>query len=501
MSKILAVEFNDHSIKFMEGSRKGKILHVLKNGEVDLPVEIISDGMIKNLEKASDVLNKFLENSVKHRKVVFLINSNSVFIRKIELPYVKNSKETRSMINFKLQEMLPSYIYQYKIMYKASEIFMNRGARKAKYIVYGMPLKMYERYLDISEKLKLDLVTMDLSSNFIDYILKENTISDKTIKTNIIAVVNAGKSSMNLSIINKGITELFKIVEYNREGTLLFEQNCNDTLFKCIDEIRKYMKYYTSSDKDNVIGKIYLAGESVNDEFKESLSDFGSEIDIIEEMTGIDIDGLEVKEEFYNYLNLSASFYADKNHVDFLAEKKISQKYRFSVGVAVMSLVLIVALALSYNFLSLYFKTSMLENEASTKKMFLSNSDNILLNNEIENIKKKTVFLENYLNMAGEVVEKSRQDNLINSRLFEKIKGCTPVDTKINSFSADVNNVEINCESSSLKSVALFVENLRNIEFIDNVNMTNVEVKKEGEVSKYTYAVTCYLKGVDYEEQ
>jgi Tfp pilus assembly PilM family ATPase/Tfp pilus assembly protein PilN len=500
MSKILAVEFNDHSIKFMEGSRKGKILHVLKNGEVDLPVEIISDGMIKNLEKASDVLNKFLGNSVKHRKVVFLINSNSVFIRKIELPYVKNSKETRSMINFKLQEMLPSYIYQYKIMYKASEIFMSGGVRKSKYIVYGMPLKMYERYLEISEKLKLNLVTMDLSSNFIDYILKENTISDNSVKRDIIAVINAGKSSMNLSIVNKGITELFRIA-VEHEGTSLFEQNSNVKTLKCIDEIRKYMKYYTSSDKDNVIGKIYLAGESVNDEFKGSLSDFGADVETIAELPGIHIDGPEVKDELKNYFNLVSSFYVGKNHIDFLTEKKISKKYRFSVGVVVMSLVLIVVLALSYNFLSLYFKTSMLENEASTKKIFLSNSDNISLNNEIENIKKKTAFLENYISMAGEVEEKSRLDNLISSRLFEEINDCTPDDTKINSFFTDINNVEINCESSSLKSVALFVENLRSIEFIDNVNMTNVEVKKEGEVSKYTYAVTCYLKGVDYEEQ
>ncbi|MDF2950374.1 MAG: hypothetical protein K0R07_2425, partial [Sedimentibacter sp.] len=396
MSKVLAVEFNDHCIKFVEGSRKGNILHVLKNGEINLPDGIIFDGMIKNLEKVSAILTKLLGKSVKHRKAVFLINTNSVFIRKIELPYVKNSKETKCMINFKLQEMMPSYIYQYKIMYKTSEIFMSEGVRKAKYIVYGMPLKMYESYLEISEKLKLDLVTMDISSNFIDYIFKENTINEKTTKTNIIAVIQAGKSSINLSIISKGITELLRIAKSD-EGTPLGEQNSNGTILKCNDEIRKYMKYYTSSDKNNVIEKIYLSGESVNDEVKESLSDFGADVETLEELTGIKIEGTEANVELKIFFNLLSSFYADKKHIDFLTEKKISQKYRFSVGVAVMSLVLIVTLALSYNFLNYYFKTNILESEASSKKMFLSNSDNILLNNEIENIKKKTVFLENYL--------------------------------------------------------------------------------------------------------
>jgi len=485
----------------MEGSRKGKTLHVLKKGETDLPDGILSDGMPKSMAEVTDVIKKSLGNSYKHKKAMFLINSNSVFIRRIELPYVKNFKETRAMINFKLQEMLPSYIYQYKIMYKTLEIYMSEGVKKARYIVFGMPLKMYEGYIEISEKLKLDLAAMDISSNFIDYILKESTVSSNSEKKNIIAVINTEKSNINLSIINKGIAELFRITEYDYEDISRLEQNINGTILKCIYEIRKYMKYYTSLDTDNIIGKIYLFGESVNDEFKENLSDFGIEVETIIEMPGILIDGKEVKDEFYNYFNLTASFYTDKIHVDFLTEKKIRQKNRLSFEVAVMSVVLIIALVLSYNFLRFNLKTSILDNEAYSKKVFLNNEDNILLNNEIENIKKKTLFLENYIIIAGEVEEKSRLDNLISSRLFDKIIDCAPDDTKINSFFTDVNNVEINCESSSLRSVALFVENLRNVEFVNNVNMTNVAVNKDGEVSKYTYAVTCYLKGVDYEEQ
>ncbi len=492
MSKILAVEFYDQSIKFMEGSRKGNTLRITKEGEIDLPVGTISDGVVKDIEFVTDVLRKLPGNSVKHKKSIFLINSNSVFIRKIELPYVKSYKETRAMINFKLQEMLPSYFYQYKIMYKTSEIFMDEGVKKARYIVYGMPLKLYEGYLNISEMLQLNLKSIDISSNFTDYILRGKTKDNKALKINITAFIYAGKSSISLGIINKGITELFRIVAYNSSNT---------SPLKSIDEIYKYMKYYASSGKGNIIEKIYLLGESVIDEVKENLSDFGAEVETIAEMPDINIDGPRVKNEFFNYFNLSASFYACKNHIDFLTEKKIRQKYRLSVGIAVMSVIIIISSVLSYNVLRFYFKTNMLENEASSKKIFLSNEDNILLNNEIENIKKKTVFFENYIIMADEIKERVKEDNLISSELFVKIKSCAPDDTIINSFFTDVNNVEINCESSSLNSVALFVENLRNIEFVDNVNMTNVTVKKDDGVSKYTYAVTCYLKGVDYEEQ
>lgn len=491
MSKILAIEFSDHSIKFIEGRRKGKILHIFRKAEIDLPYSILSDGIPKDLHKVSEVLKKILGNSVKHKKAMFLINSNSVFIRKLELPYVKNSKETRSMIKFKLQEMQPSYISQYKIMYKISEIFMSEGVKKARYTVYGMPLKMYEGYIEISERLKLDLAAMDISSNFTNYILNEN-INEYGVKKDIVAVINGGKSNVCLSIAHKGITELFRIAEYDHEDTLLL---------KCIDEFYKYMKYYTSLSKDNIIEKIYLIGESLSDEFKENLSDLGIEVEVIGEMPCVLEHGPEIKDDFYDYFNLTASFYFDKNHIDFLTEKKDKMKYRFAVGVAVMSAILITALGFSYNFLNYYFKTSMLKNEAYSKNVFISNDDNILLNNEIENIKKKTMFLENYVVMAGEAKKKTILDNLISSNLFEKIKDCAANGTKIKSFFADANNVEINCESISLKNVALFVENLRKIEFVDNVKMTNVEVNKEGEVSKFTYAVTCYLKGVDYEEQ
>lgn len=490
MSKIIAFEFSDHSIKFIEGRRKGKILRIFRKAEIDLPYGILSDGIPKDFHEVSEVLKKILGNSAKHKKAVFLINSNTVFIRKLELPYVKNSKETRSMIKFKLQEMQPSYINQYKIMYKISEVFMCEGVKKARYTVYGMPLKMYEGYMEISERLKLDLAAMDISSNFTNYILNENI--NGHVKKDIVAVIYAGKSNMCLSIAYNGITELFRITEYDHEDTLLL---------KCFDEIRKYMKYYTSLSKDNIIEKIYLIGDSLSYEFKEDLSDLGIEVEVIREMPCVLEHGPEIKDEFYDYFNLTASFYLDENHIDFLTEKKEKMKYRFAVGVAVMSAILITALGFSYNFLNYYFKTSMLKNEVYSKKVFLSNDDNILLNNEIENMKKKTVFLENYVVMAGEAKKKTILDNLISSNLFEKIKDCAANGTKIKSFYADANNVEINCESISLKSVALFVENLRKIEFVDNVKMTNVEVKKEGEVSKFTYAVTCYLKGVDYEEQ
>lgn len=490
MSKIFAFEFNDNSIKFIEGRRKGKILHIFRKAEIDLSYGILSDGIPKNLHEVSEVLKKILGNSAKHKKAVFLINSNTVFIRKLELPYVKNSKETRSMIKFKLQEMQPSYINQYKIMYKISEVFMCEGVKKARYTVYGMPLKMYEGYMEITERLKLDLAAMDISSNFTNYILNENI--NEHVKNDIVAVIYAGKSSMCLSIAYKGIIELFRIAEYDNEDTLLL---------KCIDEFYKYMKYYTSLSKDNIIEKIYLIGEYLSHEFKENLSDLGIEVEVIREMPCVLEHGPEIKDDFYDYFNLTASFYLDENHIDFLTEKKNKIKYRFAVGVAVMSAILITALGFSYNFLNYYFKTSMLKNEAYSKKVFLSNDDNILLNNEIESMKKKTVFLENYVVMAGEAKKKTILDNLISSYLFEKIKDCAANGTKIKSFFADANNVEINCESISLKSIALFVENLRKIDFVDNVKMTNVEVKKEGEVSKFTYAVTCYLKGVDYEEQ
>lgn len=501
MSKKLAVEFNDQSIKFIEGSRKGKILCISKENEINLPAGSICDGMVKDLDSVTGALRKLHGNSVKHKKAIFLINSNSVLIRKIELPYVKNYKETRSMINFKLQEILPSYFYQYKIMYKTSEIFMNEGVKNARYIVYGMPLKLYEGYLEISEKLKLNLESIDISSSFMEDILGETTINGKSIKNHTMAVIYAGKFIMSLSIINKGITELFKITEYDHEGSLSSALNSNVTVTRCTEELRKYMKYYISAGKDNNIEKIYLFGESCNEELKESLSGLGTEVEITAEMPGICIESSEIKHDFLDYFNLAASFYTNKTHIDFLTEKKTRRKLQFSAGIAAMSCILIFAAVLSYNFLNYYFKTNILEDEIASKKLFLNNEDNIFLNNEIENVKKKTAFLESYVNKAGEIKGKTNLDNLISSEMFEKIKDCTPADTIINSYFADVNNVELNCESSSLQSTALFVENLRSIEFVDNVNMSNVEIEKDGNVSKYVYSVTCYLKGVDYEEK
>ena len=209
MANLLAVEINDDNIKIMEGSKKGNTLNVYKCVCVSVPINSIKDGKILSIDVIKEIIKKaLLVNFIKTKRTVFIINSNSVITRKIELPYLKSNKETKSMINFKLQELMAADLNQYKIMYKTTEIFVSEGIKKAGYIVYGMPIKIFNQYLELADKLKLDLAYLDISPNLLGNIFKNNlAVNSKEMEIKgSAAFLNAGYDTISFSIINKGIT-------------------------------------------------------------------------------------------------------------------------------------------------------------------------------------------------------------------------------------------------------------------------------------------------------
>ena len=506
MSKILAIEFNDKNIKIIEASKNGSSLLVFKHVLIDISADLIEDGMLKNINIIKNIIEEtLLLYSISTKKAVFLINSNSIFIRKVELPYVKSSKETRSMINFKMQEILPTYFYQFKLMYKTAEIYNSDGVKKAKYIVNGMPLKMYDQYFDLSKRLKLNLISMDSSSNYLEEIIDNFTINNKSVVSKSAAFIKFDKNEAALSIINKGITEFARMAKQKTEVNSIINNNEyeDNILLDSLDEIIKYLKYYTSMNKENIVEKIYLYGDISSDEIKKKMKlDTNTDVETIDVMSGIYVNDKVIEKSNLNiYLNLLAAICSDNKHINFLTDNRLYYKYKFNIGVAVMSVCLMLIFAFTFVALSFFLRNETLNKEIAAKTFFVKNEDNVALNNEIEFIKNKTEYLGDYFIRATEIKERSSEDNIISSDMFEEIKKSATSDTKINSFSVDVNNIELMCVSESFNSVSVFVGNIRNIDFVDNVQMSTVKIDKTEDFTSYSYEIICNLKGDDNEEQ
>jgi hypothetical protein len=97
MPKILSFEILNEKIKISEGEKKGNQLHLIKCVWIKMPQEYVLNGRIKNITSAAELIKLAIrDNGLKGGRAVLLINTNSAFIRKIELPYLKNSKDRKA---------------------------------------------------------------------------------------------------------------------------------------------------------------------------------------------------------------------------------------------------------------------------------------------------------------------------------------------------------------------------------------------------------------------
>ena len=114
MAKILSFEINNN-IKIIEASIKGEVLSVLRCMCIDCVY--VKDGKIIDLDGAVNEINEELKSrGIKTKRAIFLINSNSIVIRTIKLPFLKKSSEILSMLQIELQQTVSIDLSKYNII-------------------------------------------------------------------------------------------------------------------------------------------------------------------------------------------------------------------------------------------------------------------------------------------------------------------------------------------------------------------------------------------------
>lgn len=537
MAKILSIEIDEQNIKILEGLKKGELLSIYKCIILNTPLKSVDDGKIINITLVKEAIEKaFIENSIQTKRAIFIINTNSIITRKIELPLLKSKTETLSMIKFELDQLFSAELSQYKLIYKKTETFNVNGFEKANYIVYGLPVKMYNQYLELSEKLKLEMQALNLSFNYLDEIKNhEIAINGKKIKTNCInAFINIGYNTIVFSVVNNGINDFsrtylsgigeivekfksdFKLEQNDAlveiEKSSLFE-NSNTTSYDTqkkdiiegtintwIDVFNRYIIYYNSVNKDKKIEKIFLYGSYVKIGGLEQYlsSNLNMEFETINDISNIKIlnDSTIACFDINKYFNCLLSFNANKNSLNFLTDKHKMHKKVFNVGVAVMAVSVILVLIFAFYVLGYSIQKNTLKKEIEAMNLFINNQTNINNNNEIEELKNNVKHLEKYKSEIGKLKEVIKSENAVNSDVFKKINEATPAETVIITIFIDKENIQLQCSSRKLKDVSLIEENLRSINLISNVYIPRIEMKNDNGVVKCSYSVICELKGV-----
>lgn len=536
MGRILSVEIKNRNIKILEGSRSGSSVIVYKSLLVDLESGSIDDGKIMDMDSIVATLGRALvENNIKTKNANFIINTNSTITRNMDLPLLKSKSETMSMVKSELSQLLPVDLDQYKLVYKKTENVIVEGIEKGRYTVYGIPKNIYDEYLQLAERLKLDLKAIDLASNCLDKIAEQKiTINKEYLKSGeAVAFIDIGYSYITFSVVSNGkdvftrisqngvndliknystvfnlsqeeaINEILKteLTDYDENNTETSKTSVlEDNVSMWSDEFNRYIRYYNSNNKDLLIQKIYVYGTyskiaGLEKYFERNLN---LKTEIINELSNvvIKIDSKSNAFDIRSYMNTVLSVYINKNDINFLSDKKRKHSSNFNTGVALMTIGAAVILTAAYYGYSYYVEKTSLERDIAAIEKYITDAENIKLNNEAIQIKNKALLLQTYMDEIDKLTTSIKNEDAVNTIIFEQVAAAMPVGTKINSMSVDKASLQLQCSSATRQEVAQFEKNLKTIEFIDNVYVPAVVDIAEGSNTTYSYSVVCEIKDV-----
>lgn len=516
MFSSISIEFDNDRIKLTDGIRKGGSLFVLKCLSIELPKNCIEDGKINNSNIVKQQIQKSLiDNTIKAKKAFFIINSNLVISRKMELPYLKSKKDTKLMINYNLKDMFSANSNQYVFIYKISGVFIKDGVKYAGYIIQGLPKTIYGQYVELAKSLKLELKKLDISSNCLENLtINRSNINCKQYNYECInAFVSLNKDSLSFSVLNGGINEFFRIYyfnenvekiekvaeefgeysnSYSRSGTDFIQEPNLISVYT--DVILKYLKYYYSTNKSKEkISKIFVCGDKINPGIvKELKLNLDMDVELIHDISNIIADdSIPDNFEITSYLNCILALLDNKKSSNFLSERQMYHKLRFNAALLLMSVLLISVLTIAFKGINYLYKTSIIESEIEVMSMFVEDKHNMDQNIKIEESKLQIEKLTTYLEHANLISNKIKIEDCVSSGLLIDINASVPVGTIVNSVSIDKSNIFLYCKTSDMNEMSILLNNLRNTEFIRNVYVPEVDINRDGENVSYSYEVLC----------
>ncbi|MFA9422832.1 MAG: pilus assembly protein PilM [Sedimentibacter sp.] len=281
----ISMEFGADEVKVVEGRFNKKNIIVSKCFTIPVPDGLYEDGVIKDMEKFSYLLQKELsDKDVSHGEAYVVINSSSIIIREISIPKVEG-KQIASILKYQLDEYFPVDPEGYVVQYIPLNVVEEEGVEIQNVMLVGVPKFMVETHYNLLQNLGLKPVALDYAGNAISKLIRLNDSINGLYDKNItIACVGLEQKSTALNITNKSLISISRVVKeeisptindsplvsfdepYEQDVAIASDQDvavASDIRAKLavlLDKIDMVFRYYNSRETDNKIELVLIYG-------------------------------------------------------------------------------------------------------------------------------------------------------------------------------------------------------------------------------------------------
>lgn len=316
----LLIELGGCHVKVGVANYSGGVVQVQDAFIVDLPQQTYVDGKILDFEVLrSRIFNSLQDRSIKVKDTYLTLNGSHVITREIVLPDVHDD-ELDEMITYEIQQYMPINLDQFHIEYKVLERFEEAGHVKIRILVAGVSKEDVESYYKLLMALQLKPVVMDINGNAISKLFQATTVvnSGESLGNKKIALIDLGRYSLNVTIVENGVMHLSRLVEADENELEPFSSDeiydNQDLLTTLTGRVQRVFQFYASRHSGSKIDQIYLLGGYANNlQLVNHFCDvFELPVEVVSNLSTVSLTGKAKTIDMKRYLNMLGSLARDK---------------------------------------------------------------------------------------------------------------------------------------------------------------------------------------------
>jgi len=283
---LVGVDIGTSAVKVLQVRESGKGVHLLKYGVEPLPPQSIVDGHVMNSGAVVDALRRiFKDLRVSQKEIALSISGNSVIIKKLNLPLMKQD-ELEEQIQWEAEQHIPFDISEVEIDYNI--LWQNPDVGQMDVMLVAAKKDEIQDLVEVAREAKLKPSVVDIDAFAVQNVYELNYGFNEG---ETVALLNVGAEVSTVNIVNGQISQFTRDItnggnsiteEIQKQLQVSFEEaeaykagggmNSQEVVPEEVDgiisgvvdalagEIQRSLDFYMATTNRGEVERIYLTG-------------------------------------------------------------------------------------------------------------------------------------------------------------------------------------------------------------------------------------------------
>jgi type IV pilus assembly protein PilM len=550
-NRVLSIEIGSVITRVVEMDYKAKHPRIYRVFTFTTPPNTVTDGIVNSSETFLSQLKKSLsERKIATRHAIFIISSNRVANRIIQLPYVKANR-LADLIKMNASEYFPVDLSEYELSHEILGQEQEGKEKKLQVALLAIPKDIIESYRNLAEASGITLVGLDYLGNSIKKLMQ------REIPEELKVTIRISEDSSVVTFMENEQVKLQRTVNYGIADTIGYIQQSNlfgenidanealsvlkrktcilrrfdqknagldedadrdfevdpvkmkelrieltENLRPLVASISRVLDYYQTREAEKKIRKIYLAGigSACTGLSKLLTNELGYKVVAVQQYADMGLSKNAQKEnvhvaEYFVCLGAAlepVSLYVNDKRSKNKKAEEANDSFALPILVCGLGLIAAAALAIYPTFVYKFLREENL--------MLKAQEDNLSYIEEIA-AEYDAAKADKDWTLAVEDATTSYNDNLV--AFIGELEQKMPSEINVLTISAGETSVNLNIEVTSKSAVADVIAQLRTFDTITVGNLSTIsEAKDESGLSTVSFSVDCtYVNPITDEEE